>query len=111
MQQVLSSIVPAGEPAKPSEQLPQQALLHCERFVELLVDLLSQLPTHRFVRALLEDRAILVKCQLSGLHSHPSGEPRPEARLLGRCLCRCCRPCGFMHAYDSHGGLQHPAYP
>ena len=68
-------------PSEPTEavteepqKLPQQPLLHCERFVEFMVDLLSQLPTHRFVRALLEDRAILVKCQLSPLAAHPQGE-------------------------------------
>ena len=59
---------------EPSKRLPKQALLHCERFVEFLIDLLSQLPTHRFMRALLQDRAILIKCQLSPLASHPQGE-------------------------------------
>lgn len=43
---------------------PRQALLYCERFLEFLVDLLSQLPTRRFVHALLEDRAVLVKCYM-----------------------------------------------
>jgi hypothetical protein len=36
-------------------------LRHLERFVEWLIDLLSQLPTRRFVHALLEDQQLLVK--------------------------------------------------
>lgn len=53
----------------------RQALLYCERFVELLTDLLAQLPTRRLTHALLEDRALLVKCRLSPLMQHPQGEP------------------------------------
>jgi intron-binding protein aquarius len=49
------------------------AVLYCERFLELLGDLLSQLPTRRFVRTLMEDSALLVKCRLSALHGHPRG--------------------------------------
>ena len=44
-----------------------------QRFLELLIDLLSQLPTRRFVRTVLEDRAVLVKCRLAPLFSQPSG--------------------------------------
>ena len=54
-------------------QLDKQKLLYCERFAELLIDLLSQLPTRRFVRTLLEDKAILIKCQMSPLLEHPQG--------------------------------------
>jgi hypothetical protein len=50
-------------------------LLHLERFVEWLIDLLSQLPTRRFVHALIEDQQLLVKvrghCQLLRLLLHP----------------------------------------
>ncbi|KAH7440467.1 hypothetical protein KP509_04G109200 [Ceratopteris richardii] len=49
------------------------ALLYCERFVEFLIDLLSQLPTRRFTRALIEDFAIVSKCRLSALYSHTRG--------------------------------------
>ena len=35
--------------------------------------MLSQLPTRRFVRTMLEDRAVLVKCRLSALFSNPRG--------------------------------------
>ena len=53
--------------------LDPQSLLLCERSVELMVDLLSQLPTRRFGRTLLLDRAILVKCRMSALFGHPHG--------------------------------------
>ena len=44
-----------------------------QRFTEFLIDMLSQLPTRRFVRTMLEDRAVLVKCRLSALFSNPRG--------------------------------------
>ena len=46
---------------------------YCERFVEFLTDMLSQLPTRRFVRTVLEDRGLLPKCRLSPLFAHPKG--------------------------------------
>ncbi len=50
------------------------AVRYCERFVAFLSSLLSQLPTRRFVHAVVEDKAILVKCHLSALHKHhPEG--------------------------------------
>ena len=52
----------------------KQKLLYCERFVEFLTDLLSQLPTRRFIRTLLEDKAILTKCRMSALFQHSQGE-------------------------------------
>ncbi len=48
-------------------------MLYLERFVELLIDLLSQLPTRRFLRALLLDMQVLERCDLSALGS-TSGE-------------------------------------
>ena len=42
-------------------------------FPPLLPSLLLQLPTRRFVHAVLEDRAILIKCYMSRLYSHPQG--------------------------------------
>lgn len=45
----------------------------CERFVEFLVDLLSQLPTRRFLRTLLEDKAIVVRCKMSPLFQQEQG--------------------------------------
>lgn len=51
----------------------QQAenLLYCERFLELLVDLLSQLPTRRYVNTLLKDLNLLPIIRLSQLHRTP----------------------------------------
>ena len=65
-----------AEPEAADLTTPQnkQKLLYCERFVEFLTDLLSQLPTRRFIRTLLEDRAILTKCRMSALFNHPQGE-------------------------------------
>jgi intron-binding protein aquarius len=55
------------------DAVDRQGLLYCERSVELFTDLLSQLPTRAFVHTLLEDKAVLVKCKLSRLHSQPAG--------------------------------------
>ena len=41
----------------------------CERCLDFLTDLLSQLPTRRFVKAVLQERGIVVKCKMSGLYS------------------------------------------
>ena len=78
--QVLESVAPAGEDMETEQsqqgsKLDRHQLLYCERFVEWLTDLLSQLPTRRFVHSLLEDKAILVKCKMTALYSHPQGEP------------------------------------
>ncbi|EFN59246.1 hypothetical protein CHLNCDRAFT_29663 [Chlorella variabilis] len=80
--EVLSAVVPEEQAMEEDGQeaavggsgkLDRQALLYCERFVEFLTDLLSQLPTRRFVHAVLEDRAVLVKCYMSRLYTHPEG--------------------------------------
>ena len=73
--------------------LDKQALLYCERGVELLTDLLSQLPTRRFVHTLLEDKAVLIKCKLSALHSHPQGAlrlPSSPSWVLNPPASECC---------------------
>ncbi len=46
----------------------------CERFVEFLIDLMSQAPTRRYSHALLEDKAVLIKCRMSALFAHEQGE-------------------------------------
>ena len=43
------------------------ALRACERFLELLVDLLSQLPTRRFLVSLVAERNIVVRTRMSDL--------------------------------------------
>jgi intron-binding protein aquarius len=52
---------------------------YCEHFVAFLSSLLSQLPTRRFLHAVVEDKAILVKCHLSKLHSR-----QPEGALFSQ---------------------------
>ena len=50
------------------------AIKYCERFVEFIIDLLSQLPTRRFVRTLLDDIQLLVKSRLAPLSAQPAGQ-------------------------------------
>lgn len=51
----------------------RQQLLFCERFVEFMIDLMSQAPTRRYSHALLEDKAVLIKCRMSSLFQHGQG--------------------------------------
>jgi len=64
----------------PSGWVDPGRLLFCERFLEFLTDLLSQLPTRRFLRPLVEDLGVVVRCQLSRVVHHPRG------RLFGQLL-------------------------
>ncbi|KAF8819141.1 hypothetical protein IE077_001584, partial [Cardiosporidium cionae] len=48
-------------------------LLYVERFVEFLIDLLSQLPTRRMLRPLLVGKQIVVRCKLSQIAQHVEG--------------------------------------
>ena len=54
-------------------EVDAQAVRFCERFVEFAIDLLSQLPTRRFVRTVLDDKRLLVKARMMRLHAHPAG--------------------------------------
>ncbi|PNW82948.1 hypothetical protein CHLRE_06g300750v5 [Chlamydomonas reinhardtii] len=62
--------------------LNRGALLYCERFLEFLIDLLSQLPTRRFVRTLIDDRQLLVKVRMSGLFKYEVPPPGAAAAAL-----------------------------
>jgi intron-binding protein aquarius len=74
-----TSIVPTVRVSKAHIRL-------CERFLELVIDLLSQLPTRRFVHVILEERAVLVRARRSLLvtraaaraaaATHPNGIER-----------------------------------
>ncbi|XP_030532350.1 RNA helicase aquarius [Rhodamnia argentea] len=55
-------------------QVDDASVLYCERFIEFLIDLLSQLPTRRYLRPLVEDVAIVAKCHLSALYRHEKGK-------------------------------------
>lgn len=56
-----------------SEQVDDSSVLYCERFMEFLIDMLSQLPTRRFLRPLIADVAVVAKCHLSMLYAHEKG--------------------------------------
>ncbi|PKA60044.1 Regulator of nonsense transcripts 1 like [Apostasia shenzhenica] len=55
------------------KQVDDSCVLYCERFMEFLIDLLSQLPTRRFLKAVIADVAVVPKCHLSALYSHRKG--------------------------------------
>ncbi|KAG2495214.1 hypothetical protein HYH03_006820 [Edaphochlamys debaryana] len=69
--------------------LNRSALQYCERFIELLIDLLSQLPTRRFVRTVLDDRQLLVKCRMSQLFKYQP--PPPGAAAAAQEAARAAR--------------------
>ncbi|KAK9283494.1 hypothetical protein L1049_011740 [Liquidambar formosana] len=55
-------------------QVDDACILYCERFMEFLIDLLSQLPTRRYLRPLVADVAVVAKCHLSALYTHEKGK-------------------------------------
>ncbi|KAF2322428.1 hypothetical protein GH714_016985 [Hevea brasiliensis] len=56
------------------DEVDDAAVLYCERFMEFLIDLLSQLPTRRYLRPLVADVAVVAKCHLSALYRHDKGK-------------------------------------
>ncbi|KAG5249967.1 intron-binding protein [Salix suchowensis] len=56
------------------DEIDDAAVLYCERFMEFLIDLLSQLPTRRYLRPLVADVAVVAKCHLSALYRHEKGK-------------------------------------
>ncbi|KAL5700077.1 hypothetical protein ACHQM5_025575 [Ranunculus cassubicifolius] len=63
-----------------SKHINDACVLYCERFMEFLIDLLSQLPTRRFLRPIVADVAVVSKCHLSSLYTHVKG--RTFAQLV-----------------------------
>lgn len=55
------------------EKIDDSCVLYCERFMEFLIDILSQLPTRRFLKAIVADVAVVPKCHLSALYTHEKG--------------------------------------
>ncbi|RKP26860.1 P-loop containing nucleoside triphosphate hydrolase protein, partial [Syncephalis pseudoplumigaleata] len=45
----------------------EQAVRYCERFLELAIGLISQLPTRRFVNTLLDDHHLVLLCKETGI--------------------------------------------
>ncbi|KAG5175144.1 hypothetical protein JKP88DRAFT_137081, partial [Tribonema minus] len=76
----------AGDKGKGKGRLPEGLMAYLERFLELLVDLLSQLPTRRFLRAVLLDMKVLERCTLCPLGDGAEGVPRPEGKLFRQLL-------------------------
>ena len=50
-----------------------EKILYCERFLEFVRDLLSQLPTRRYFKPLLESSLFIPVCRLSYLRNAPEG--------------------------------------
>ncbi|KAG0634185.1 P-loop containing nucleoside triphosphate hydrolase protein [Tuber brumale] len=87
---------------KPLDQregdVPKQVLNYCERFIELLTDLESQMPTRRYVNFLLKDLHVLTAVKLSPLYtSSESGLFRDLYALLSHYI---------NFSIDDHTGLQ-----
>jgi hypothetical protein len=78
----------AGGAADPGK-IDRQQLLFCERFVEFMIDLMSQAPTRRYSHALLEDRAVLIKCRMSDLFQHEQGTPCSTCRTRSGRMFQC----------------------
>ncbi|KAF9611000.1 hypothetical protein IFM89_026306 [Coptis chinensis] len=57
-----------------TKKVNDASILYCERFMEFLIDLLSQLPTRRFLRPIVADVAVVSKCHLSALYDHEKGK-------------------------------------
>ena len=55
-------------------KVDSNAVRNCERFLELLIDVLSQLPTRRFVKTVLDETQVLVKAKMMPLFTHSSGK-------------------------------------
>lgn len=56
------------------KELNQDVVHYCERFLELMIDLESQLPTRRFFNTLMHSCNFLVKCHLSPLAAREEGK-------------------------------------
>jgi intron-binding protein aquarius len=81
-----------------SENPKQEQVLYCERFIEFLTDLQSQLPTRRYVNTLLQDLHILPAITLSPVYND-------EANSLFRELCALFSHYTFF-TVDDHSGQQ-----
>ena len=57
-----------------SESVNRDLVRYCERFIEMVIDLESQLPTRRYFNTLLDATNLVVKCQVSALANRPEGK-------------------------------------
>ncbi|KAI1771286.1 P-loop containing nucleoside triphosphate hydrolase protein [Hypoxylon cercidicola] len=81
------------------EKRKDDHVLYCERFVEFVSDLLSQLPTRRYVNTLLQDLHILPALQLSPMYTDEENALlRDQCSLLSH----------YVHfTIDDQTGAQH----
>ena len=91
--------LPSTPPTPPSD-VYQGKVVYCERFLELCIDLLSQLPTRRFFHTLISDCHLLALCRLSPLASE-EGAAGPRSLF--------CRLLDLLQSYhefdiDDHTG-------
>lgn len=85
----------------PSQVRNSENLRYCERFVEFLTDLESQLPTRRYVNSLVQDLNLLPAIQLSPLYAD-------DGNGLFRDLCVLLRHFMFFPIDDQVGQQQSP---
>jgi len=84
LDEFLASVEDFGE----HENVTADELNYVERAVELLIDLIDQLPTRRFFRPLLVDKHFVVRCRGSKIAQ------LPEARLFNQLL-------GILRYYEN----------
>lgn len=74
-----SAITEQNEDEMVDEKEPEYVLnkdiaLYCQRFIEFVIDIESQLPLRRFFHAILDYTNLIVRCRLSDLARHKSVE-------------------------------------
>jgi intron-binding protein aquarius len=73
--ELLTAFVNTVETVAPTDAgVSAVVVKYLERSAELLVDLLSQLPTRRFLNALVDDMHLVVRCRRSKMVTHPQGK-------------------------------------
>lgn len=66
--------ISSQDPTTLGSRAMSSVMRYLERFSEFIVDLLSQIPTRRFLNTLLDDIHLLVRCRRSSVFSHPRGK-------------------------------------
>ena len=78
-------------------------LVCLEHAIELYIEILSQLPTRRFSRALMQDKVLLLQLKTSSLYKLSKEEESPRKRLLSQMIERFE---GFYNfPIEDHSGL------
>jgi intron-binding protein aquarius len=88
MAELLDEFLAAFAEFGDQEHLGAEELCFLERAIELMIDLIDQLPTRRFFRPLLVDKHFVVRCRRSKLAK------LSEARLINQLL-------GILHYYEN----------